>query len=370
MAGDVPWYRKYPTIVQEAKELRVLLDRRCSELGLDATRLVSSFDASLIARIVHESNWQEGIELPLGRTRELTDEMEVVPGFKADARLDIEAIVTAHRERVFAMKRVGASIEELAAANLARAHRVMLWIGEELAGRQAASLAHALLQLRLLSESQPELKKRLSDPALARGMNVVDRLLASSAPIHRPLLGVVATEGDLLKALLNEPVNDLLSPMSEIYIHALHRIVLAGIMPSNRIGRWRTRSVHVGNPDLVLPPPQAVPSLMAEYVRDFPTILPTTVQYDVFLAAAKASWRFVRIHPYSDGNGRISRLIMNLVLWGHHPIVSVASRAKGRHRYRVAIRRADRGDLVPLATLIAAAVRDAYSLMLSAIQSP
>ncbi len=370
MRSEVPWYRKYPTIVQEAKDLRALLDHRCLELGLDAVRLVSSFDASLIARIVHESNWQEGIELPLGRTRELTDEMEEVPGFKSGARLDIEAIVSVHRKRIIAMKKAGASIEELAAANLARAHRVMLWIGEELSSRQAASLAHALLQFRSIAKSQPELRQRLSDPTIARGMSALDSLLVSSAPIHRPLVGAVTTEGELLSALQSEPFDHLLAPMSEIYIHALHRIVLAGILPSNRIGRWRTCSVHVGNPDLVLPPPQAVPSLMEEYVRAFPTILPTTVKYDVFLEAAKASWKFVRIHPYSDGNGRISRLIMNLVLWGHHPIVSIASRSKGRHRYRVAIRRADRGDLVPLAALIAAAARDAYSLMLGAIQSP
>ena len=55
---------------------------------------------------------------------------------------------------------------------------------------------------------------------------------------------------------------------------------------------------------------------MKQYCKDFPTIMPTTVKYDPIMEAAESSYRFVRIHPYHDGNGRISRLLMNLVLWG------------------------------------------------------
>jgi len=62
------------------------------------------------------------------------------------------------------------------------------------------------------------------------------------------------------------------------------------------------------------------------------------------LLAAAFHYRFVAIHPFDDGNGRMSRMIMNLLLmqYGYPPVVI---KQQDRQAYYYALRQADAGDL-------------------------
>ena len=86
--------------------------------------------------------------------------------------------------------------------------------------------------------------------------------------------------------------------------------------------------------------------------------LAVAVPSSAMAAAAEVSYRFVRIHPFPDGNGRVSRLLMNLVLflWGLPFPITLRGDGKERHRYKQALRRADRGKLDRYECLIARAV--------------
>ncbi len=68
------------------------------------------------------------------------------------------------------------------------------------------------------------------------------------------------------------------------------------------------------------------------------------VSMDPLIIAALLHYRFVRIHPFGDGNGRISRLLMNYVLLrkGYPPVVI---KSKDKSNYLLALRQADVGDL-------------------------
>jgi Fic family protein len=85
---------------------------------------------------------------------------------------------------------------------------------------------------------------------------------------------------------------------------------------------------------------------------------------DNILLAARMSHKFVCIHPYRDGNGRVSRLLMNLALFGERPPVYLKADKKGRHRYGIALQRADRGNLDPLACLICINLIEIYEKIL------
>ena len=137
---------------------------------------------------------------------------------------------------------------------------------------------------------------------------------------------------------------------------------LASVKTSFRIG-----SRAAANPETYFPVPSAVPLMMSEFCQKFPAILPSIAKYDPILVAAKTSHRFVAVHPYADGNGRVSRLLMNLVLWGHFPPVYLNADKKGRHRYGQALRRADRGNINPLAALIAMSLIEIYQKLLKSI---
>lgn len=109
---------------------------------------------------------------------------------------------------------------------------------------------------------------------------------------------------EYIKTLVNKKRKDLtLNDILEI-----HRIILNKIEKDNA-GRFRTQHARITGSKTILPNPLKVPDLMEEFIE---WLREQNMEHPVKIAA-DAHFKLVSIHPFVDGNGRTSRLLMNLL---------------------------------------------------------
>ena len=142
----------------------------------------------------------------------------------------------------------------------------------------------------------------------------------------------------------------------------LHGMIFLGILEN--AGSFRKSQVFIEGSDYLPPPAFEVPVLikqLLEWLRKNPEELrPVEV-------AAVFHHRFVSVHPFDDGNGRVARLLMNLLLIKQgYPFTVV--RNYDRRRYYDTLRKADGGDLAPFVNFIGRCVEESLDLYLSAVE--
>jgi Fic family protein len=116
-------------------------------------------------------------------------------------------------------------------------------------------------------------------------------------------------------------------------------------------------------------PPSAVDALMQDLVDDAREGMDAVEAGDLhpLVLATDLHHRFAAIHPFDDGNGRMTRILMNLVLMrsGYPPAVL---RQENRPTYYGTLAQADSGDLEPLLQFIAGETEASLRLYLRALQ--
>jgi Fic family protein len=98
--------------------------------------------------------------------------------------------------------------------------------------------------------------------------------------------------------------------ISETDILKMHQLFYEKIDEENA-GKYRKVRVFVSGTDFSFPSPEAVPGQMKKLIEEIP------FQRNKLHPIEFSAWlhfRFVNIHPFIDGNGRVARLIMNLAL--------------------------------------------------------
>lgn len=98
--------------------------------------------------------------------------------------------------------------------------------------------------------------------------------------------------------------------LTEDNILNLHSLFYNAIDQKNA-GQYRKVRVFISGSKHTFPKPEEVPGLMQQFVSQY-KVCPESMHPVV--CAAKIHKDFVMIHPFIDGNGRIARLLMNLVL--------------------------------------------------------
>jgi Fic family protein len=105
------------------------------------------------------------------------------------------------------------------------------------------------------------------------------------------------------------------TPINENIVCELHRRIVLRSQP-DIAGIYSQYARRIAGSMVILPNPIKIPQLMNEFGTWLETIPQTPV------AAFAAHFKLTAIHPFSDGNGRTARLLMNLLLIrnGYPPI--------------------------------------------------
>lgn len=152
------------------------------------------------------------------------------------------------------------------------------------------------------------------------------------------------------------------TPVNESTMRELHRRIVARSEPGIA-GAYSALPRRIAGSPVIFPNPAKIPALMkglGGWLQDAP---PTPA------SAFEAHFRLTAIHPFSDGNGRTARLLMNMLLIrGGYPPVAV--RPEDRKPYLDSLERVSlTDDLVPYQTFMHERLDSTLGEYLSAAQT-
>jgi Fic family protein len=204
------------------------------------------------------------------------------------------------------------------------------------------------------------------------------------------LLHNITAQGKSLKDHIeitghNEAIDALMAftrrnePLSESFVRQLHVLILreryqvdavtSEGAPTRRwveVGQYKAGPNHVQTVTgeiFRFAEPIDVPERMRRLIKSI-NELQSPTSAEALLCAANAHYEFVRIHPFDDGNGRMARLLMNLILikYGFPPAII---KTQNKQEYFAALQQADGGQLEPFAEYIARCVCASLQIMLA-----
>lgn len=136
--------------------------------------------------------------------------------------------------------------------------------------------------------------------------------------------------------MMKKEALDKKRPLSEIFIRELNRTILVSdFYKTSSDGEYRYK-IHTGvyktRPNSVITPsgqifnyasPEETPSMMGDLVKWY-NKAEKSKKYNVIELATLFHYRYIRIHPFEDGNGRIARLLVNYILLRHgYPMIII-----------------------------------------------
>lgn len=153
-------------------------------------------------------------------------------------------------------------------------------------------------------------------------------------------------------------------PLTELLLRNLHSLVVQNI-DGVEAGSYRTYDVRITGSSHIPPPAYDIPHQMADLLNWYRK---NKDALDSITLATTFKHRFVHIHPFGDGNGRVSRLILNVILMKQgYPIVVILK--NDRLKYYKALQKADKGNIEDLVFFISQAVERSLDLYIRAIKN-
>lgn len=194
----------------------------------------------------------------------------------------------------------------------------------------------------------------------------------------KPLKDHIEIEGH------NEAINLIIDiveqkrPLTEVFIRNLHRILLKqsyyvnAITPEEKptkklikVGEYKSTPNHVKTKTgeiFRFASVEETPSKMFDLLNWYHNKIKSQ-DISPILVAAEFHYKFIRIHPFDDGNGRLARILMNFILmqFGYPPVII---KTEEKENYYIVLQLADAGDINPFIEYIASNLVKSLELMI------
>lgn len=167
-------------------------------------------------------------------------------------------------------------------------------------------------------------------------------------------------------------------PLTENFIRELHKVILKEAYEVDAItpdGKPTKKLIQIGDykktPNHVLTKtgeifrfaePEETPAMVNDLMEFYKVHTASTETNFVWLAAM-FHYKFIRIHPFDDGNGRIARILMNFILM-QHGFPPVIIKTNDKPQYIAALQKADVGDLESFVAYIGEQLIQSLELMI------
>lgn len=167
-------------------------------------------------------------------------------------------------------------------------------------------------------------------------------------------------------------------PLTEAFIRDLHKLILkkpyevqAITLDGNlttktiEIGKYKTSPNHVRRATgqiFYFSTPQETPAKMHDLMNWYKSNH-NLKNIDPIVFAAEFHHKFVKIHPFDDGNGRLARILMNFILmqFGFTPAII---KTEDKARYFNALAKADTGEIEDFIEYISKSLCNSLKIMI------
>lgn len=144
--------------------------------------------------------------------------------------------------------------------------------------------------------------------------------------------------------------------IDESFVLKLHAILMNGVRPD--AGQYRRHGVRIVGVNLPTANYLKVPSLVPDLISEI-----TKKNTDIITLSASVHSEFEKIHPFSDGNGRVGRLIMTAMLLSANFAPAVIKQDQKRLYYTYLYKSQTAGDLSQLEDYLCDAVIRGFSIL-------
>lgn len=136
----------------------------------------------------------------------------------------------------------------------------------------------------------------------------------------------------------------------------LHSILMNGVRSD--AGKYRDHAVRIRGVDLPTSNYLSIPKLMAEVVNHA-----GSKTKDIVALSAAVHSKFEKIHPFSDGNGRVGRLLMNAMLLKHNFAPAIIKQQQKQLYYAYLYKAQTKKDQSQLENFLCGAIANGFDIL-------